>query len=414
MKTRTARMSAGIALGAAFGLTGLGVAPAIAAPPTACPVMTDAVLVSEGICQLTIHTSDMTGGTAQYSMPSGITKLAAVLVGGGGSGYGGYEQSYGGGAGETIAERVPSASPASDFDLTISIGGGGVAADGGDTSISFDWNDDPIEWKARGGSSADEDLPASSGNGKTGSIEGGGGGTLGNASSVAGGSGYSSFASLVDDLDPGEPLWASLDLLSGLSGIGYGGDGEYLDDWLPYGPWLHYGPATVSPHGPGSGGHGREGWAEPVDPDGIDGFAVIRFAYSESDPADPAITLSAITAPQNGAVLVTVSGLDPHETDLTAEVNSKPFPLGAATANASGVATWTFNVPASFPTGAHTVIVTRGAHGGQQLSQPLNITGSLSNTGGELAVPGVVAGVLSVAGAALLLTAHRRRRALQH
>lgn len=406
MKTRTARVTAGLFVGAAFGLTSIGAGPAFATPPAACPEMAAAVLVSGNICQVVVNVEEMSGGLAQYDMPSGITKLSAVLVGGGGGGYSGYEQSYGGGAGEAVADGVSSGTPLSAFTLTVSGGSGGTGAfggDGEDTEISFDWDGDPVFWNAAGGEGALEIAAGSSGSGKTGASAGGGGGAFGNAESIAGGAGYASFASMATDLGLGAPLWADLSLLSGFSGIGYGGDGQYQDQ----DDFEFYGPDSPSPRGPGSGGIGT--WDESDDDaTGMDGFAVIRFAYGE-DLGDPAIALSASTVEQSGKVVVTVSGLDPDEADLSAEVHSTPFPLGTTTANGSGVATWTFNVPASFPRGKHTVIVTRGAHGGQQLSLSLVVTGSLAETGAaESAGLGVLAGLIVVSGAGLVLTARRR------
>jgi hypothetical protein len=80
-----------------------------------------------------------------------------------------------------------------------------------------------------------------------------------------------------------------------------------------------------------------------------------RYGIPAEIPAEPrAVTVSAPSIAQGGAVTFTGSGFDPGEL-ITATVYSDPVALGTKAASAAGVLAYDWTVPADFETGAHRV-----------------------------------------------------------
>jgi len=137
-----------------------------------------------------------------------------------------------------------------------------------------------------------------------------------------------------------------------------------------------------------------------------------------------AITLSTSTVVQGGSFSLTSKGWKPG-TNVDAFLNSTPIFLGTMLADASGVVSGTFAVPANFPTGPHTVTLTGtgiASNVGQTLSAGLTIgafvqaptttappaVGTLPSTGSESMTLTGMAFLLLGTGAALVLVARRR------
>ena len=287
MSSRSRRVAAGLLVGAAFGL---GVAAtsftaAAASGATPCPAGPEgATLVSGTTCQLILATA----GETTVTLPAGITKLSAVLLGGGG---GGYETAgLGGGAGGTVGEHMtfPTSTNTSVV-LDVIVGAGGAAGEftefglGGEQTSVRVLVGGVVQaiWGKAGGAGASFD-PASSGNAFDGSALGGGGGSAADATGAEGGAGYATLSALVSaqsGLDA--ELWSDLSGLGAYTSLGFGGDGGRE-------------PATVV-RGPGSGGHARvqigvDGEGDPIlaSQAGSAGLVVLRYAYVPEAPVDPA------------------------------------------------------------------------------------------------------------------------------
>ncbi len=121
---------------AAFGLVGagsVGLAVGAAAPAEAfagtCPTTTPtAVLVADGVCEVRITTA----GDSTFTPPSGIAKLAAVLVGGGSGGWNANSEAYAGNGGAVVyVDSVPLTGP-----ISVTVGAGGAAASFPNTPIA--------------------------------------------------------------------------------------------------------------------------------------------------------------------------------------------------------------------------------------------------------------------------------------
>lgn len=403
MRTSTTRIAAGLLVSAALGLgsvaAGMTVASAASDP---CPIPGSAGwdLAFGDVCQVVVPAD------ATITVPADVTKLEAVLVGaGGGNSYDGVDNSAAGGGGEVVPAKYPGLPNSTPFALDIEVGAGSAYGDGGATSIDdgSGWNHTALGGGVGTSFFLDGDwysLGGSSGNGNAGATQlmnagdAAGGGARGDAAGSASGPGYASFAELTADFSGilDLELWPDTPESNNVlaAGVGFGGTTD-----------------TGIHHGNGSG---EASYVTYPSQGGSSGVVILRIKGIPAPPAAPAITLSASKVEQHGRVTVTVTGLDPNETQLSAAVHSKPFPLGAATANGAGVATWVFNVPGNFPAGHHTVIVTRGAHGGQQLSLPLEVVQALANTGGpDTALLRGAAGMLGLSGLTLLTL--RRRTA---
>lgn len=287
MSSRSRRVSAGLLVGAAFGLSvaATSFTAAAANGSTPCPVGPEgATLVSGTTCQLILATA----GETTVTLPAGITKLSAVLLGGGGGGYETF--GFGGGAGGTVGEDLVFSEPTDvPVELDVTVGAGGNAGgftdfglSGGETSvrIRIDGSVTAI-WGAAGGAGGSF-TPASSGNGFEGSPAGGGGGSAADATGAEGGAGYATLSALVSaqtGLDA--ELWADLSGLGAYTDLGYGGDG---------GPDI-----ATAIRGAGSGGHaqvliGEDEGGNPLGASqaGSAGLVVLRYAYIPAAPVDPA------------------------------------------------------------------------------------------------------------------------------
>ena len=122
------------------------------------------------------------------------------------------------------------------------------------------------------------------------------------------------------------------------------------------------------------------------------------------------------TNPNPGdAITVEMTGCNPGDT-VTVVLHSDPVTLGTMTANASGVATGTFTIPAGF-SGAHTIVVTDNQTG---ISRSIAITiggaasssGALPSTGTAVIAFGVLAAILLGSGGLILLLGRRRNKNL--
>lgn len=128
--SRTTSLTLGTALIAApFALSAVA---ANAVPASSCGGVTGAVEVLTNVCEIGFQSAADAGTT--FSTPSGMTKMAAVLVGaGGGSEWAG--GAYGGGGGGVEYVDLSSAAGAT-FTVTPGLGGD-AAADGEHTTLSW-------------------------------------------------------------------------------------------------------------------------------------------------------------------------------------------------------------------------------------------------------------------------------------
>jgi len=134
-------MRRGVSGVAAFGLVGVGAvglgvsgaaAPALAFAGT-CPVTVPAAtLVADNVCEVQITAV----GASSFTPPTGITKLSAVLVAGGGGAQSQPNQYYAGNGGHVVyIDSVPTGGP-----VLLTVGAGGTAGaaptPGGDTTLT--------------------------------------------------------------------------------------------------------------------------------------------------------------------------------------------------------------------------------------------------------------------------------------
>jgi LPXTG-motif cell wall-anchored protein len=194
-----------------------------------------------------------------FTAPSGISKLAAFVVGAGAGGWGSSLSygSYGGGAGEVVyVDAVEFSSP---LDVTVGVGGaGGYYADmedGGDSSLD--------DVTAAGGSVGGQMAGGTSGNGFVGDTDvvnciinseysSGGGGATADAEGMAGGAGLV----LGDFTDVDTTLFPALD-----SATVYGAGGDSCS-------------VELVPANTGNGGTAADESAEA----GSDGVVIFRYA----------------------------------------------------------------------------------------------------------------------------------------
>jgi LPXTG-motif cell wall-anchored protein len=179
-----------------------------------------ATLVADGICEVTF-TEDGT-----WTPPAGITKLQALIVGGGGHGGPASGDAYAGGAGEV---RLVELSTSGEVEISVGTGGTDITSSGGDTSIAQGSTSeiaDGGEVGAPGGS----DIGGASGSGYVGDTYNyGGAGAGGNADGNSGGVGV-----VINEIDPVVfTLFANDDRCLGGGGAGtwggiYSGADVYL------------------------------------------------------------------------------------------------------------------------------------------------------------------------------------------
>lgn len=129
----------------------------------------------------------------------------------------------------------------------------------------------------------------------------------------------------------------------------------------------------------------------------------------------PAGTVAAPSIAPGEQQTVTLSGFQPGEL-VRGVLRSTPVDLGTVVADANGVATFTFTVPAGVEAGTHTVTMTGLTSGVEQkaaftVTSPAAATGGLAYTGAEVVPLLAVGGGLLAAGAAAVAVAGRRRSA---
>jgi hypothetical protein len=131
-------------------------------------------------------------------------------------------------------------------------------------------------------------------------------------------------------------------------------------------------------------------------------------------PASSSATTAATPAPGTKVVRM-YGGFQPYE-QVTLTLHSTPVALGTFPADANGVVTVEFTLPAGTPIGAHTLELAgdKGSHYEDALTVVAPMTesdASLAYTGASLALPLVGGTVLVAAGATALVVGRRRRTA---
>jgi hypothetical protein len=259
----------------AVGFVGVGAIPAQAA--SSCP--TGATLISPTICQITF-TEDGT-----FPVPSGVSKLTAVLVGGGGGAYVFDGQGAGGGGGVvTYADNLDLSGSVS---VVVGAGGapsevaGGVSsADSASAPGGFAGTGKPGELPTGGASGANNgaNLVADDGGGTGGA----GGGAKASPAEKSASAGIGYFFSEIPGVDPA--LWpASSDRTTAVAAGGFGQiKGEPVE------------PPTVANYGDGgSVFDGRQA--------GTNGVVIFRFA------ATPAAEIANTGVATTGGLLLPIA-----------------------------------------------------------------------------------------------------------
>lgn len=119
--------------------------------PSSCGGVAGAVEVFSGVCQISF---DQTGEGQSFTAPTGITKMGAILVGGGGGAWVNSDnglEAYGGGGGGVAYVNLDSDS---GHDFEISVGAGGPEAETGGASSLLNLATEEF-YSAEGGSGAD-------------------------------------------------------------------------------------------------------------------------------------------------------------------------------------------------------------------------------------------------------------------
>ena len=445
MRSRTTRVAVGLLVGASLGLgafVSTATAPAASAAPGSCAIAgaEEWTPIFDDVCELVVFAN------RTVQIPTGAEQLEAVLVGAGGGSYYDAGARFGaaGGGGGVTASVYPGALPVTArVILDVEVGAGGAPGQaGGRSGISGGWTSARAEGGGAGLIASGRFIGGARGGGEPGpspfavfgwgeSVSGGGARTAGAYRSP--GLGFQSMSELraaFPVLDP--MLWSDAGASNAVlqDGIGRGGEG------VPMGPqWS----------GPGSGAGGSAAQA------GTDGLVILRITGTADDPDPntdpdpdpdpsttpdpdpnpdpntdpdpntnphpdpnanldpeplaPVIDLSGGSVSQNGELVITARGLNPGES-VSAAVHSDPFPLGTRTA-VGGVASWVFKVPANFPAGQHTVVITRAD--GSTFTAEITVTAALAETGAapESGMLWAAAGALVAAGL-LVLRARRR------
>jgi hypothetical protein len=120
-------------------------------------------------------------------------------------------------------------------------------------------------------------------------------------------------------------------------------------------------------------------------------------------------TTTGSTAPAGTTVVKVIKGFKPFET-VTLVLHSTPVTLGTFTADAQGVLTASFTLPAGTPEGAHTLAFdgSLGSHFEDPIAVSTN-AGTLAYTVAAIALPLTLGLVLVVAGAGTILFVQRRK-----
>ncbi|GAB3317766.1 hypothetical protein GCM10027451_36070 [Geodermatophilus aquaeductus] len=130
-------------------------------------------------------------------------------------------------------------------------------------------------------------------------------------------------------------------------------------------------------------------------------------------------SVAAATVAAGRQQTVSIGGFRPGEL-VRGTLHSTPVDLGTVRADAAGVATFTFTVPAGLEAGAHTVSMT-GLTSGVTAEVPFTVTaapasssarqGDLASTGADVVPLIGIGGVLVAAGGAAVVVSRRRRTA---
>jgi hypothetical protein len=119
------------------------------------------------------------------------------------------------------------------------------------------------------------------------------------------------------------------------------------------------------------------------------------------------------TAVPGTKVIKVLKGFKPHEV-VTLVLHSTPITLGTFTADAQGVLTVSFTLPAGTPLGAHTLAY--DGNMGSHFEDPIKLgaaSASLAYTGADIALPLGLGCALVVAGAGTLVVTRRRKTGAQ-
>jgi hypothetical protein len=139
--------------------------------------------------------------------------------------------------------------------------------------------------------------------------------------------------------------------------------------------------------------------------------APVATAPTATAPAGTSVASTSVAAGEQQTV--SIGGFQPNEM-VHGVLHSTPVDLGTVQADAEGVATFTFTVPAGFETGIHSVTmtgVTSGITGEATFTVTAAPTGGLAYTGTDVLPLLVVGGGLLAAGAGAVTVAARRRSA---
>ena len=208
----------------------MGAAPANAFTVDDCGTVPDGAFVSllDGdVCSLTFIASSDT----DWAVPSGIERLAAVLVGGGGRGVNDTSCGYGGGGGEVV--YVSDVDPADVVDISVGIGGNPVDdSDGGNTTFGSYTaaGGDGGSWPNGGYSGSDNASEGVNGDADAGVR---GGGAKSAATTTTPGEGYAPDDA---DLTEGDEFFPAQDQMLPWGAGGDGGcGGDIIPDFTGYG-----------------------------------------------------------------------------------------------------------------------------------------------------------------------------------
>ena len=138
-------------------------------------------------------------------------------------------------------------------------------------------------------------------------------------------------------------------------------------------------------------------------------------APATSAPTAPRVDVAKPTMAAGAQQTISLGGFQPFEV-VHGVLHSTPVDLGTVTADANGVATFTFTVPAGLELGSHEVVLTGltsgvTAQAGFTVTTADGSTTGLAYTGADIVPVAAVGGGLLLAGGAALLLVRRRRTA---
>jgi len=368
----TRRKAIGMATATAVtaGLSSLliGVGPASATPFT-CGL--GGTLLPGGVCQLTYTT-----GSPTFTPPAGTTKLEALLVGGGGTGYYG----YGGGGGQVTLVNFTDTATAIDF----TVGAAGVSS----TSVQ-----DTTVTIAQPGTDAGPGAGGDSGNGNVGwnssqwvddDLSGAGAGAGASPTDTQdGGAGV-----VVSAIAPGGSLFTGDTACLGGGGAVYDFNGNYGIATCGGGSVAKVGgsPSLVSPTPNSGGGAGSANNDSETTNPGAAGVVIVRWATVPASTLTFVMDSHGVQVPEQ-VVITGTSGVEPPAPSAPGEAFNGWFTDPGLT------------TPANF-------------------SDPINTDTTLYASWSALAVTGVNISPFAIPGAigaivvgfAVMLVTRRRRR----